>query len=404
MRLTAGTIRTAKPPSGRADHVYFDDDLPGFGLRVRASGAKAWMVQYAIGGRTRRMTLGSPAVLDVSKARSLAKDLLAKVRLGGDPVAERTAARTRASETFGALLPRFLERQHARMKPRSYQETERHLLVHAKQLHGHPINAVDRRAIATRLAAIARASGPAAANRVRTSLSAFFTWLAREGYVDANPVAYTNKAVENGSRERVLSDDELASIWRAAGDGQYGAVVKLLMLTGARRDEIASLCWSEIDFDAATITLPPTRTKNRREHVIPLSEPALAILAAQPRRDGRDHVFGRGVERGFQDWSGSKADLDVRLGHAFDWTLHDFRRSLSTALHERFGTQPHVVEALLGHVGAYKSGVRGVYNKALYLDERKLALQRWAAHIETVVSGKPAKAKVVSLRQRKGAS
>jgi integrase len=237
---------------------------------------------------------------------------------------------------------------------------------------------------------------------VRTSLSAFFSWAAREGYVESNPVSYTNKAIENGSRERVLDEGELAAIWRATDDSQYGAIVRLLMLSGARRDEVASLCWSEVDLDAATVTLPPARTKNRREHVIPLSDQARAILAAQPHRtqaDGpRDLIFGHG-RRGYQDWSGSKADLDARItaarkGRALDWTLHDFRRSLSTALHERFGVPPHVVEAVLGHVGGHKSGVGGVYNKAIYLDERRRALQRWADHVE----GKPAT--VVKLKRR----
>jgi integrase len=194
-----------------------------------------------------------------------------------------------------------------------------------------------------------------------------------------------------------LNDDELAAVWRAAGDGQYGAIVRLLALSGARRDEIASLRWSEVDLDAATITLPPARTKNRREHVIPLSELAFAIVAARPRRteaDGtpRDLVFGYG-QRGYQDWSGSKADLDARIaaarkGRGLDWTPHDFRRSLSTALHERFGVPPHVVEAILGHVGGHRGGVSGIYNRALYLDERRRALQRWADHIEQLVSGK----------------
>jgi integrase len=410
MRLNATTVRTIALPEGVADKVFFDDDLPGFGLRARATGAKTWMVQYAIAGKTRRVVLGSTAVLDPGRARETAKDLLARVRLGHDPAREKTAARIKAGETFGALLPRFLEHQRARLKPRPFEETERHLIAHAKPLHGHPIDVVDRRLIATRLAELAKASGPAASNRVRTSLSAFFTWAAREGYIDSNPATFTNKAVENGPRERVLIDEELSIVWRAAGDGPYGAIVKLLMLTGTRRDEIASVCWSEIDMDTATITLPPARTKNRREHVIPLSKPALAILAAQPQRtmaDGspRDLVFGRG-ERGFSDWSGSKADLDARIttarkGRALDWTLHDFRRSLSTALHERFDVPPHVVESILGHVGVYKAGVRGVYNKAIYLDERRRALKRWAEHIEKIVSGVPSRRnKVAYLRSR----
>jgi integrase len=409
MRLTAQTVRAISLPKGVSDKVFFDDAVPGFGLRVRATGARTWMVQYAIAGRTRRIVLGSTAVLDPGKARDTAKDILAKVRLGHDPAGEKATARVKAAETFGAILPRFLERQRARLKPRSYEEVERHLLAHAKPLHGRPIEAIDRRAIATRLAEIVKASGPAASNRVRASLSAFFSWAAREGYLDANPAAFTNKAVENGSRERVLADDELVAIWRAAGDAPYGVIVKLLMLSGGRRDEIASLRWSEIDLDAATITLPPARTKNRREHIIPLPDQALAILSAQPQRleaDGspRDLVFGRG-ERGYQDWSGSKADLDARIGaarrgKALAWTLHDFRRSLSTALHERFGVPPHVVEAVLGHVGGYKAGVSGVYNKALYLDERRRALARWADHLETLVSGKKPSI-IVKLRKRR---
>jgi integrase len=385
MRLTALTIRTLALPHGVQDKTFFDGDLPGFGLRVRATGVKTWLVQYAVAGKTRRITLGSLDVLTAGAAREKAKDLMAQVRLGGDPAREKAAAREKAKETFGSILPRFLERQSARLKPRSYQETERHLLAHAKPLHGRPIEAVDRRSIAALLAKLAENRGPAASNRVRTSLSAFFAWSAREGYVEANPAAYTNKAVENGPRERVLTDKELAAIWRAAGDGQYGAIVKLLILTAARRDEIASLRWSEIDLEAATITLPPARTKNRREHVIPLSEPALAIIAAQPRRvdaDGglRDLVFGYGAG-GFSDWSGSKADLNA----AFDWNLHDFRRSISTALHDRFAVPPHVVEAILGHVSGHKAGVAGVYNKALYLDQRRSALRDWAAHIKRFV-------------------
>jgi len=411
VKLTAANIRALKLPPGVADKVFFDEDLPGFGLRVRASGVHSWMVQYAIAGRTRRMVLGLLTALDPGKARTTAKDLLAEVRLGHDPAAEKDRARAAAAETFGALLPLFLERQRTRLKPRSYVETERHLTKHAKALHGSPIEAVTRRAIAGRLAEIEKHNGPAARNRVRASLSAYFTWVAKEGYVDANPVAFTNKAEEK-ARERVLSDEELRTIWLATDDSQFGTIVKILMLTGMRRGEVGGLTRSEISSSLPLITLPPPRTKNKREHLVPLSEPALAILRAQPQRvdpDGtpREHVFGTIFGCGYQNWSRGKVDLDARIaeanhGRALEhWRLHDFRRSLSTALHDRFGVPPHVVEEILGHVGGHKGGVAGVYNKAIYLEERRRALERWGAHIMELVTGKRAKAAVVDLRGRR---
>jgi integrase len=359
-------------------------------------------VQYAVHGRTRRIFLGPPALVDAGKARSMAKDLLASVRLGGDPVGEKVAARAEAANTVRALLPRFLNRQRARLKPRSLEETTRHLEQHARPLHGHPIQAVNRRMIAMLLADIAERSGPAAANSVRSSISALLSWAAREGLVEANAAAFTNRATEAGARSRVLSDSELGCIWRASGQDQYGALVKLLMLTGCRRAELGALRWGELDLEAATVALPPARTKNKRLHVVPLSAPALAILRERwaARDPERDTVFGSDAGRGFQDWSGSKRELDQRLAAAgtpiADWVLHDFRRSLSTALHE-WGVPPPIIETLLGHAGGHKAGVAGVYNKALYLDERRRALERWADHLHTLVTGEAKAARIVRL-------
>jgi hypothetical protein len=143
-------------------------------------------VQYKIGARHRRMPLGSVNTLDLSKARATAKDLLAAVRLGRDPFAEKIETRAKIAETFGALLPRYLVRQRARLKPRTLQETERHLQVHARPLHSRAVHAMDRRAVAALLTEIAETSGPVAANRVRASLSAYCNWLLREGLLLAH--------------------------------------------------------------------------------------------------------------------------------------------------------------------------------------------------------------------------
>src|SRR5262249_50419287 len=147
------------------DRVFFDDDLPGFGLRARASGVHSWMIQYAIAGRTRRVVLGLATALDPGKARATAQKLLAQVRLGRDPASEKELAKAAAGETFGALLPRFLKHQETRLRPRSYTETVRHLQVNAKPLHGLPIETVTRRAIAEQLAKVEENTGAVTRNR-----------------------------------------------------------------------------------------------------------------------------------------------------------------------------------------------------------------------------------------------
>ena len=152
MKLTPATIRTLTLPPGVTDKVFFDEDLPGFGLRVRASGVHSWMVQYAVARRTRRIVLGLASALAPSRARAIAETLLAQVRLGRDPAGEKDQAKAKAAETFGALLPNFLEGQRVRLRPRSYVEIERHLTMYAKPLHGSPIETVTKRTIAARLA------------------------------------------------------------------------------------------------------------------------------------------------------------------------------------------------------------------------------------------------------------
>ena len=237
--------------------------------------------------------------MSAADARAEAAKLHAKVQLGQDPAAEKAESIVRAGETVESKFRPFLTRQAKRLKPRSYAEVERHLLIQAKPLHRLQLAAVDRRAVARLLVEIGESAGPSAANRLRSDLHTFFIWAMREGLVDANPVANTNRHEESGSRERVLTSDELRAIWTATADSdQYSAIVRLLLLLACRRDEAGSLQWSEIDFDRAMISLPGERTKNSRPFDTPLSPAALAILEAQPQRD-RAFVFGR-RQGGFQ--------------------------------------------------------------------------------------------------------
>jgi integrase len=271
--------------------------------------------------------------------------------------------------------------------------------VHARPLHKEPVAKVGRRAVAALLSAL-----PANARHVHASLNAFFSWAMREGLVDANPVAFTNKPSKAIARERTLTGDELCDVWRALGDDDYGDILRLLTLTGARRDEIGSLEWSEVDLDGALVSLPSTRVKNGRPFDLPLSGAALAVLRGRARHDGRDFVFGRG-KGGFSGWSACKARLDARIAELRraegkppmrPWVLHDLRRTMSTLMYDQLNIQPHVVEAVLNHISGHQGGVAGTYNRARYSTEKARALDRWAAHVMALVEGR--EDNVVTLR------
>ena len=291
MKFTAKTTDALQLPPGKKDFIAFDDQLAGFGLRLREGGARGWVFQYAVGGRQRRMVIGRAPALPLERARAIAAELHAKVLLGGDPAGEKAESRAKAGEMFVACLERYLARRRAdpKLRASSYRHIERHLLRNLKALHPLHIGKVDRRAIAIELGKLAD-TAPVQANRTRSSLVTFLNWCAGEGLIDANPATLTNKNSE-AARERVLSIAELVTIWHALPSGDFGDILKLLMLTGQRAQEMGGLRWDEIDIAHAIITLPPARTKNRRQHTVPLSNAARAVVEA--RAHTRELVFGR---------------------------------------------------------------------------------------------------------------
>jgi integrase len=382
MRFTQQTIADVSIPAGKPYHIVWDEALPGFGLRVNPTN-KVWVVQYRAAGKSRRETIGRVDTISLNDARKRARASIAKAHLGADPQAEKAEERSRAAVTLGAVSVRYLKDAERRLRPRSFEEAERYLKKHWQPLGDLALHKIKRADVAARLNDIAEQNGPYAANRGRAVLSAVFTWAMGEGLADGNPVIGTNKATEEVSRDHVLRDAEVAAIWKACRDDDYGRIVRLLILTGQRRDEVGSMRWEEISLEQAIWSIPRERTKNGLPHDVPLSDAALEILRSAPHRDGRSFVFGDGVG-GFQGWSSAKSALDSRIAktgmRVRPWRLHDLRRTAATRLGE-LGTLPHVVEAILNHISGHKAGVAGVYNRATYAKEKRSALNAWAEHL-----------------------
>ena len=255
------------------------------------------------------------------------------------------------------------------------EEVIRHLSQYAAPLHSMPVDSITLRDVADLLTKLDKSSGSTTTNRVRSTLSAVFSWAMREGLALSNPVVNTNKRDEH-PRDRVLSNDEIGRIWNAAGDDAFGTIIKLLILTGQRRSEISELRWSEIGADA--IQLPSERAKNRRAHVVPLAPTARALLEKSPRN-------GEGVFKS-PAWSTCKDELDKRSGVS-GWVIHDIRRSVATGMAD-IGIAPHIIEAVLNHVSGHKGGVAGIYNRSSsYAAEKAAALARWDEHVASIMVG-----------------
>ncbi|MCJ2097204.1 Arm DNA-binding domain-containing protein, partial [Methylobacterium sp. J-072] len=189
MRLTRANVGTLEIPAGKSERIVFDDGLPGFGIRLRAGGKRTWIVQYRVGAKHRRITLANAAALDPDEARKRARDILAKVQLGGDPQTEKAEARARAAVTLSSIVAEYLRHAEARLRPSSYAEAERYLRRYLAPLHDLSAHGTARRDVAAWLNSVAEKHGPHAANRGRTCLSALFSWAMRQGYAEANPVA-----------------------------------------------------------------------------------------------------------------------------------------------------------------------------------------------------------------------
>jgi integrase len=414
------------------DTYLWDSALTGFGVKITPKGRRVYIVQYRPKGqllKTRRYTIGahgSPWMTEA--ARDAASTLLARVRLGEDPfqvdklVRQHEATEAMAKlerearavrERFSLIVEEFI-RMHAKVRNRRWDEAER--ILTSDDLEGwqeRPLSSITKRDILGVVdEATARAHG---AGRL------LFAWCVERLYIEQSPFAGLKGPKPSKARDRTLSDQEIALIWAASHriSQPYGAIVRLLLLTGQRRGEVTGMTWGELDLSTREWTIPAKRAKNEKSHLVDLSEPALFILNEAPKPAGATTrtgpmskvdchlqspmaatslVFASERRTPISNHSQSKATLDdaiVRIRCEREpsldpaqarlnvWRLHDLRRTAATGM-ARLGHPPHVVEAVLNHRSGVRGGLVAVYQHYDLRAERRAALEDWGRHIDQI--------------------
>jgi integrase len=399
-KLTAAAIDRFRPPkSGQVEH--FDELLRSFGLRVSHSGTKAWFVMTRVNGKLIRVTIGRYPAIGLADARKRAQELMRLAAEGIDPrhveEEKRLKRQVDIENTVGRLAEHFMDK-HVEPNLRDTTAREYRRILFGKdiaQWRARPVNSIKKRDVLELMDSIDARGSKSAAALSLAYLRKFFNWCVEREIIESSPMDRFRLHRNLRSRERVLSEDELRPIWTAfdAETGLFGSLFQLLLLTGQRRNEVAGMRWEEfrgLDTDQAIWEIPGQRTKNRRTHLVPLTPRAAAMILAMPRIG--TFVFSSTGDKPVSGFSKSKARVDQRLADFAEmsdqpvmppWRLHDMRRTMVTSMNEHLSVAPHIVEAVVNHVtGSAKAGVAGVYNRALYMDERRNALERWDQYIE----------------------
>lgn len=372
MRLTDLAIRSLKAPES-GQRTYTDDALPGFGVRVSQGGTRTFVL--VMGANRQRVKIGDVGVVKLADARTKAKTLLAEKQLG--------IHQTAGSPTFQKALEDFLEASAQRCRPRTVRDYKRLLTRHGFGLE--KLDDISPRDIQKKLDKLK--ATPSERTHVQAALQIFFRFCLRRHFLDRNPTERMERLTPQKSRTRVLSDDELKKIWNAC-EGMFGAIVRLCMLLGQRRSELAHVRWEWVQDDM--LVLPAEVTKNKREHRIPIGPMARAIINEQPQRKDNPYVFPARKDWSrkkratvYNAWGKDKPALDHRSG-VTGWVIHDLRRTLVSSW-AGMGVRIEVCEKYIGHVSGSFAGIVGVYQRHSFMDEMRAASLAWEAHLATIL-------------------
>jgi integrase len=384
IKLTKSAIDTLPMP--RSDLVYWDAGCPGFGVKVTPKGRKVFIVLYRTGGagsKLRKYTIGPYGRVTLHQARVAAQKVFTAKLEGRDPAAEKREAKRRVvADRVEDLLETYIAQRLS--QNRSASEISRLLRRElGRPWAGRSIHEITKRDVVDVISAIEQRGAPVAANKALKSIKTFLRWCVDRAVLDRSPAEGLRLPTKEVARDRVLDDKELAQVVLAARQlgGPYGGIVELLALTGQRREEVARLTWEELDVVERVWTIPKSRTKNFKTHVVHLSDQSVAVLNRADQRGPL--VFSLSGTNPFQEFSRAKRSLD-RLSGVMGWRLHDLRRTCVSGM-ARLGVAPHVADKILNHQAGTISGVAAVYQRHEFLAERRAALDLWGAHVAQIL-------------------
>lgn len=396
VELTPVAVEKMKP--GAARREVPDGRFKGLYLVIQPSGSKSWAFRYrTTEGTPRKLTLGSWPLMDLKSAREEASKAYLAAKDDKDPAAEKTAKRVAAKvprvaedrDLVERVADTFIER-YAKANTKSWPEAKRILDREVVgPWRGRHLAGIGRADVHELLDAVVDRGSPIMANRVLAALRKMCAWAVERGIIPASPCDKIKAPTAERSRDRVLSDDELRGVWTASGalGWPFRDLVRLLMLTGQRRDEVGSMRWNEVDLDGALWTIPKERAKNGQAHLVPLSAPAVAILRGLPKIDKADLVFTSNGRTAVSGFSKAKERMDLALGEGVPpWVFHDLRRTAATGM-ARLGVALPTIEKVLNHTSGSFGGIVGVYQRHGFDAEKRHALDAWGAFVERLTGG-----------------
>lgn len=386
LELTQRAVEKAAPR--RTEYTIWDTGIHGFGLRVRPSGDRSYVLIYRPQGRRRqkRVTIGKPGVLTLREAREIARGLLGEVYKGRDPSERRRQQRAATVET----VYRIYEAQHLPRRAPAYARCVQRIFERwFLPRFGDKALAEIRRSDIRNITDDHAREAPMGAINVHRAAASFLTWCVDREYIDHNPLRGAGLPAEPHARDHVIRTVDLVEIWRAC-EGlpeHWRVAIRILMATGLRKSEVLKAQWCEFDFEAGEWTIPPERSKNRQGHVVPIT-PFLRNLIEPLKRES-SLLFPSPLKSGLPVVALYHAVRELKSAvRSQIWHIHDIRRSVATYM-AGLGTAPHVIEAVLNHRSGVISGVAAVYNRHAYETEKRNALMRWQEHFAELLGTTP---------------